>query len=53
MHVSPNYYHEYNLNGVVLTVHRLAGSTKIWYLASVVYVHHADVVLADIQMCSV
>ena len=31
----------------------MAGSTNIWHLASVVHADHADVLLMDIQMCSV
>ena len=41
---------QYSLNGILLTVHRLAGSRQIWYLAADV---HADVVFADVLMCLV
>ena len=41
---------KYSLNMVVLTIHRLAGSTQMWCLSADV---HADVVFADVEMCLV
>ena len=41
---------QFSLNGIVLTVDRLASSTQICYLAVDV---HADLVFLDVQMCLV
>ena len=38
---------------MIVTHCKLASDTQIWYLSSVVHGDHADVVLADIQICLV
>ena len=50
---SPNYNPQYNPNEVNVTHCKLASGTKIWHLSIVEHVDHADVVLADVQMCLV